>query len=84
MKNAIIVYSAANAHGYLTCIVHRMLHKKYDYAIYIGDNVVAPRTGGLDIFDDNILYKQIAGDWGNKNDLSPEEYEIYLLNFFDG
>lgn len=80
----LIIYFAANAHGYLTCIVHRLLYNKENFAVYVGDNSTAPRTGGLDLFDDNILYRQIAGDWGNKNDLSPEEYEKYLLNFFDG
>lgn len=80
----LVIYSAANAHGYITCIVHRLVYNPDSYAVYIGDDVVAPRTGGIDFFDDAILYKQIAGEWGNMNDLSPEEYERYLTKVFDG
>lgn len=79
----LIVYSAANAHGYLTCIVHRLLFNKDSYAVYIGDDCTAKRTGGLELFSDYILYKQIAGDYGYKNDLAPEDYEKFLISYFD-
>ena len=49
----LVIYSAANAHGYITCIVHRLVYNPDSYAVYIGDDVVAPRTGGIDFFDDS-------------------------------
>ena len=80
----LVIYSAANAHGYITCVVHRLLYNSDSYCVYIGDDIVAPRTGGIAFFDDSILYKQIAGEWGNMNELTPEEYERYLVKTFDG
>lgn len=79
----IVIYSAANAHGYITCVGHRLLYSADKYAVYIGDDVVATRAGGINLFDDSILFKQIAGEWGNMNYLSPDEYEDYLIKTFD-
>lgn len=82
-KKKIVIYSAANAHGYFTCIVHRYLYNRDAYAVYVGDHATVGRAGGINLFDDSILYKQISGEWGNMNYLSPEEYESYLIKTFD-
>ena len=80
----IVIYSAANAHGYFTCIVHRYLYNRNSYAVYVGDNATVARAGGIELFDDNILYKQISGEWGDMNYLSADEYENHLTQVFDG
>lgn len=83
LNKKIVIYSAANAHGYFTCIVHRYLYNRDSYAVYVGDKDTAERSGGAGFFDDAILYVQIGGEWGTKNDLSADEYEKYLVKTFD-
>lgn len=83
MGKKIVIYSAANAHGYFMSIVHRMIYNADAFAVYIGDNGTVNRAGGIELFDDNILYKQICGRWGDKNYFTAEEYEKYLLEYFD-
>lgn len=79
----IVIYSAANPHGYFTSIIHRLLYNHDSYAVYIGDEGTATRAGGLELFDSHILYTQIAGQWGKMNHLSAGEYKDYLVKYFD-
>lgn len=79
----VVVYSAANAHGYFTAIIHRMLFHHDAYAVYIGDKGTVSRAGGIELFDEHILYIQMGGQWGTMNTLSADEYEKYLTEYFD-
>ena len=79
----IIVYSATNAHGYLTCLIHRLKFHKNDFAIYVGEKESALRCGGNELFDKCILFNHIVGPWGRYNNLSQSELEEFILKYFD-
>lgn len=83
VKDKKVIYSAANAHGYFTSIIHRIMYNPDSYAIYIGDIGTATRAGGTELFDECILYTQFGGKWGKLNELSPEKFEASLTEYFD-
>lgn len=80
MDKKIVLYSAANTHGDICCLIHKLLYNRDSYAIYIG---ASSQTRGLEFYDKHLVYKQIGGTWGNMEYLSPDEYEKYVVNFFD-
>lgn len=82
-KGKKVIYSAANAHGYFTSIIHRMMYNADSYAIYIGDIGTVTRAGGKELFDECILYTQFGGKWGKCNELLPEKFEECVTDYFD-
>ena len=81
IKKKLVVYSAANAHGYITCIVHRLLYNSTAKAIIVLDKYV-PNTGAI-YFDGYIPFPRTTADGGTLNHLSSDELKNYIIDFFD-
>ena len=81
MNKKLVIYSAANAHGYITCITHRLLYNSTAKAVIVLDKYV-PNIGKI-YFDDYIPFPRTTADGGPLNWLSAAELEAYIINYFN-